>query len=622
MCGICGMLDTRNEHRTDEAVIRRMMERLSHRGPDACEYYVKDNLALGFTRLSIIDLAGGMQPISNEDDSIILICNGEVFNFVELRKDLKLRGHKFKTNCDVEVIIHLYEEKGVEFLNDLNGQFALALYDFKRNRLICARDYAGIVPLFYTVVNGVFIFASEIKAILEHPGVKREVDLVGLDQILTFPGLISPRTLFKNISSLQSGHYLSIDFNNIENHEYWDLIYPKAGEIEYKQNESYYIEKLDDLITNAVKLRLRADVPIGFYISGGLDSSIIASKIKQLSCEGERHSFSIDFTDRSVSESKFQRIMAGYVESNHHEILFNFSDISNRLSKVIYHSECALKETYNTASMALSQSVRSQGMKVVLTGEGADELFGGYVGYRFDKLRRQQAQAIKELLPENEISKRIWGDEAFIYEKNHHSFQQTKRGLYSPGIAEKYEEIDCLNHHVIHTERVKDLDVFHRRSYVDFKLRMCDHLLSDHGDRMAYANSVEARYPFLDKDLIEFSRQIPTDLKLNNFCEKYILKKVAENLIPKEIINRPKFAFVAPGSPKLLTQNIEYMNDLLSYDRIRKQGYFNADTVERLKKQYTEPGFKLNVPYDSDLLITVITFGMFLEQFKMPDLAT
>lgn len=619
MCGICGIFDIRNEHRVDKTVLCHMTDILSHRGPDQSECLIKDNLGLGFTRLSIIDLEGGMQPLFNEDDSVVLICNGEIFNYIELRTELISKGHKFKTNCDVEVIIHLYEEKGTEFLNDLNGQFALALFDFNKNEMVCARDYAGIAPFFYTVVDGVFVFASEIKAILKYPGTKREIDITGLDQVLTFPGPISPRTLIKDVSSLESGHYLSIKNNNIRNFEYWDLIYPKVGEIDYIQDEKYYIEKLDECINNAVKLRLRADVPVGFYVSGGLDSSIIASKIRQLSSSKELHSFSVDFTDKNISEAKYQRMMAEYVHSIHHEILFDFADIGKRLPNVIYHSECALKETYNTASLVLSEAVRNQGMKVVLTGEGADELFGGYVGYRFDKLRQQQRPNSPDLLHEIRLRQKVWGDENFIYEKNHYSYNQIKQGLYSEGINEIYDTSDCLEHHIINKERIRDVDVFHKRSYIDFKLRMCDHLLSDHGDRMAYANSIEARYPFLDKELIEFAGIIPTGLKLNNLNEKYILKKVSENLVPREIKNRPKFAFVAPGSPDLLLQNVEYINDILSYDSIKRQGYFNPDTVETLKKQYTKPGFKLNVPYDNDFLIIVITFGLFLNEFNIQD---
>lgn len=618
MCGICGMFDIKLKNRCDAEIIRRMTSVIKHRGPDASDFYIDENVALGFARLSIIDLANGMQPITNEDGSLILICNGEIFNYQELKKELIERGHKFRSNCDVEVILHLYEENGTSLVDYLNGQFAIALYDVRNKSLFCARDYAGIAPFFYTIVNGLFIFASEIKAILQHPWVKREVDMVGLDQIMTFPGLISPRTMFKNIHSLENGHCLLIRDENITDEEYWDLNYPEKGESEPPKSESFYMEKLDDLLTKAVKYRLQSDVPVGFYLSGGLDSSMIAAKIRKLADNRCRHSFSIDFTDKNISEGRYQREMAKHIGSIHTEKLFLFSDLAEKLKKVIYHCETPIKETYNTASIALSQMAMEKGIKVILTGEGADELFGGYIGYRFDQMRKPNSNMTEELERENELRLKIWGDKDFVYEKNYASFSLTKKSIFSKFVKQLYDEVDCTNSFIVKKERIMNRDVFHQRSYVDFKLRMSDHLLSDHGDRMAFANSIEARYPFLDKNLIEFATSIPIGLKLKNFTEKYILKKIAEKYVPADIIKRPKFAFTAPGSPEILKQNVEYVNDILSYERIKRQGYFDPDVVEKLKQQYMQPGFRLNVPYDDDMLIIVLTFGIWMETFQMP----
>ena len=621
MCGICGVFDITGDKRVDESIIQRMALTIAHRGPDDKNCYAKGNIGFGFTRLSIIDLQGGMQPLFNEDGSIVMICNGEIFNYVELREELIERGHCFKTNTDVEVLVHLYEESGTEFLNRLNGQFAFAVFDLKKEQLFCARDHFGVIPFFYTITDGLFIFGSEIKAILEHPKVKKEVDLVGLDQVLSFPGLISPRTMFKDIRSLENGHYLLVnDSHNIKDVEYWDVVYPENNALDYDKSESFYVEQLAHLITQSVKLRLRSDVPVGFYISGGLDSSIITGMVKRLTPAIQRDSFAIDFIEKDISESKYQRVMSQYVNSIHHEKLFHFTDISLRLPKAVYHSECAIKESYNTASLALSESVREQGIKVILTGEGSDEFFAGYVGYRFDKLRQMQKKEVNpDTVYEDKIRRELWGDENFFYEKNQHSFRQVKKELYSHQVNEHYDEVDCLNHYVVKKERLKNRHVIHKRSYLDYKLRLVDHLISDHGDRMGMANSVEARYPFLDKDLVEFAATIPPDLKLKEFDEKYILKKMAAGLIPNEIIKREKFGFVAPGSPYLLKRNIEYINDLISYDRIKTQGYFNPDTVETLKRQYTQDGFRINVPFDSDLLIIVITFGILLEKFNLPN---
>lgn len=614
MCGICGFFDLRGVNTTSEGTLHRMINTLTHRGPDDLGWYTDINVSLGFTRLSIVDIEGGHQPLQNEDNSITLICNGEIFNYDELKRNLLTKGHVFKTRCDVEVIIHLYEEYGTGFLNDLNGQFAFALYDSRRKKLFCARDHAGIAPFYYTVADDVFIFASEIKAILQHENVIRRVDLTGLDQIMHFPGMASPRTLFQNIKSLEGGHYLLVDCNNrVKNAEYWDLIYPKEGEVESQFDESYYIEKLDDLFTRAVRYRLQADVPVGFYLSGGLDSSLIAGKLHSMDNKQRRHSFSITFLDKNMTEEKYQRIMADKLDSIHHEIMFSYEEIGKRLEKAIYHSESALKETYNTASLALSECARQNNIKAILTGEGADELFGGYVGYRFDQMRMSQKD---NLMNENNLEKairmKIWGDTNFLYEKTHHEYEKVVRVLYSNEVNAVYNDISCLNYPVINKERIEGVHVFHKRSYIDFKLRMSDHLLSDHGDRMAFANSVEARYPFLDPNIIEFARTTPVSMKLKNFREKYILKKIAENIVPVEIINRPKFAFVAPGSPDLLKWEKELINDILSYETIKRQGYFNPDTIERLRKQYSQDGFKLNLPYDNDMLIIVITFGIFL----------
>lgn len=624
MCGFAGYIELNAECGTADDVLVRMVRTLVHRGPDSCGYFRDRNFNMGFRRLSIIDLAGGDQPIFNEDRSVVLLCNGEIYNYRELKRQLIDKGHVFQTGSDVEVLLHLYEEDGIEFLNKINGQFAFALYDIRKQKLFLARDHFGINPLYYTTANGVLIFASEIKAILEHPLVKREVDLTGLDQILSFPGLVSPRTMFKGIESLKSGHYLEISSGRVRLAEYWDLDYPRLSDAPEEKSEAYYREGLKERLAQAVKYRLQADVPVGFYLSGGLDSSLIAALIAQVSPGQHRHSFSIGFTDRSMCEAKFQRLMAGHVESVHHEIIFDWPEISERLRQMLYHCETPVKETYNTCSMALSAAARRAGIPVILTGEGADEFFAGYVGYRFDHFRSGNGQNGKqhdlESILEAELREKLWGDQDFFYEKDHYAFNELKSALYSEELAEEFDEFDCLNFSLVNKERLQGRHYIHQRSYLDFKLRLSDHLISDHGDRMALANSVEARYPFLDIDVVTFAREIPPRLKLNGYTEKYILKRIAEELLPPEIIQREKYGFIAPGSPYLLQQNIDWINDTLSYERIKRQGFFNPDVVEKLKARYLKPGFKLNFPFDDDLLIVVLTFGVFLDLFQMPSL--
>ena len=618
MCGLVGFID---ERKPDRELLVRMTDKLVHRGPDSAGYFVDHYAALGFRRLSIIDLESGDQPIYNEDGSVVLMCNGEIFNYVELRKTLVQKGHHFRTRSDVEVLLHLYEEHGVDFLDKINGQFAFVIYDRKNRRLFLARDHFGINPLYYTVVNGLLIFASEIKAILEHPRVPREVDLTGLDQTLSFPGLVSPRTMFKGIQSLKSGHYIVVENGAVTVREYWDLDYPPLGAGSAVRSESDYVEELKELLTRSVSYRLQSDVPVGFYLSGGLDSSLIGALINQVAPNTRRHSFSIGFTDTGISETKHQRLMAEFTRSIHNEIIFDWSEIVERLSRMIYHCECPVRESYNTCSLALSAAAQNAGVKVVLTGEGADELFAGYVGYRFDSFRDRESKSYDlETALEDELREKLWGDKDLFYEKDHLALREVKQTLYSAHVNALYREFDCLNHSLINKERLRGRHPLHQRSYLDFKLRLSDHLISDHGDRMTLANSVEGRYPFLDIDLVEFSTRLPPDLKLHNYIEKYILKRVAEDLLPEEIVKREKFGFHAPGSPYLLRQGVEWINDMVSHERIKRQGYFNPDGIDRVRAEYTQNGFKLNLPFEDDLLIVVLTFGIFLDTFNLPNL--
>ena len=622
MCGITGTYHFGRKQRPERAVLEKMTSAIGHRGPDEQSIHIRNNYGLGFNRLSIIDLQHGSQPFFNEDKSVVLICNGEIFNYKELTSELKNKGYQFKTACDVEVILHLYLEHGVEFLNKLNGQFAFAIIDEREDRVFIARDQFGICPLFYFLDNDMLAFGSEIKSILEHPTVKMNthVSLTGLDQIFTFPANVSPQTMFENIKSLKPGHYLTITGTDIKLAEYWDLKYPNKDSDNETHPESYYLERLDDLLTQSIRYRLQADVPVGFYLSGGLDSSLIGGIINKLVPDGPIHSFSIGFPgseNKGIDERAYQRMVSSHINSTHDEINFVWDNFEQKIEDVIYYSESPLKETYNVCSMALSRGVRDRNFKVTLSGEGADELFGGYAGYKFDQVRRYQNGKSLEDYYEEQISNDLWGNPTFIYDRKHYEFLDTKKALYASAVTSQYSEFDCLSSLDISKKRLLGLDEFHIRSYLDMKLRLAGHLIADHGDRMTFANSVEGRYPFLDINLVEFVRQIPVDLKLNGMIEKYILKKLAERYIPKQIIHREKFGFVAPGSPQLLKNKSDWANDILSYSRIKRQGYFNPDTIERLKKTYASDDFILVPPYDLDLLLIVLTFGIFIDKFNL-----
>lgn len=616
MCGIAGYLDLDWQKPAASAVVEAMSTVQMHRGPDDCGYDVEGPVALGFRRLSIVDLAGGHQPMRNEDGSVSLICNGEIFNAPELRVELEGRGHRFRSRCDVEVLLHLYEQEGVEFIHRLNGQFAAAVCDHRRRRLILVRDPFGVCPLHYAVCGRTLVFASEIKAILRHPAVQRRVDLTGLDQVFTFPGLISPTTMFEGIRSLPNGHLGVAENGSLRVEEYWDLIYPLASETPPAKPEAEYVEQLDALLARSVRRRLQADVPVGFYLSGGLDSSLIAALVAEADPGAPRAAFSITFPGHEMDEAAHQAVVARHVGAEHHRIPFDWPEIIERIPAMIRHAECPLKESYNSCSLALSAAARRAGVPVVLTGEGADELFAGYIGYRFDRHGRADTGA-QQL--EAELRERLWGDRALVYETDHLEFRETKAALYSDGVNELYADFDCLEHLPIKRERLAGRHRLHRRSYLDFKLRLVDHLVGDHGDRMAMANGVEARYPFLDRDVVEFATLVPPDLKLNGWQEKYLIKRVAAGRLPAAIVAREKFGFHGPGSPYLLRHAPEWIEDVLSPTRLARQGFFNVDFVETLKRRYGAQDFRLNLPFETDLLFVVLSFSLFLDEFSLPD---
>ena len=620
MCGIAGVFDLRGTRPVEDAALRTMAQAMVHRGPDDEGFHREDGLGLAFRRLSIIDLVGGRQPMYNEDRSLVSVCNGEIFNYRELRGELLQKGHRLHTECDVEVLVHLYEEEGADFVRRLNGQFAFAIYDKNRQRLLLARDQAGIAPLFYSMAGGSLVFASAIKAILTHPLVPRAVDLTGLDQLLSLPAAIAPRTMFREISALPAGQILIADKSGVNTHTYWDLDYPRASDPPAEKPESYYLEQLDALLQRSIRYRLQADVPVGYYLSGGLDSSLIAGVVHHLAPDVPRHSFSIGFTQREIDERDFQRQMAAHVGSTHHEIVFGWEDIERRMRAMVWHAESPLKESYDTCSLALSELVRQSDFKVVLSGEGSDELFAGYAGYRFDRQRAELGVGSGDLLEalEQELNDKLWGDGDLYYETRLYELREVKTALYSPAVREASRAFDATESRPVDKAMLSGRHILHKRSYLDFKLRLGNHLLSDHGDRAGYASSVEVRYPFLDIDLIEFVKTVPPHLKFDGAVEKYLLKRLAPRYLPEPIIRREKFGFVAPGSPYLLKRGIPWLSDLLSYERIKRQGYFDPDTVERLKALYAADDFSLQIPYETDLLMIVITFGLFLELFEIP----
>ncbi|HEV7508326.1 MAG TPA: asparagine synthase (glutamine-hydrolyzing) [Thermoanaerobaculia bacterium] len=626
MCGITGMIDLRGAGRVEPPVLAAMTASLVHRGPDSSGQYLSPDAGLGARRLKIIDLESGDQPIYNEDRSLVLVCNGEIFNYPELRRSLIDRGHVFRTRTDVEVLVHLYEEHGEDLVDHLNGQFGFALWDVPRRRLFLARDPFGVIPLYYTVADGLFVFGSEVKAIFEHPAVERRLDLAGLDQVLSLPGLVSPRTMFAGISSLPAGYALTAGDGDLRLRRYWDLDYPQEGEESGPARpEGEWVEELREVFGRSVARRLQADVPVGIFVSGGLDSSLVAAFAARHTPGVPRHTFSIAFGDSEaeIDETPYQQLMARLLGSHHHEIRFDSEAIAGRLREMVLHCECPVKESYNTCTLALAGAARAAGVKVVLAGEGADELFGGYPGYRFDaagERRRRGAPSVEEVL-EEELRERMWGDRHLAYEGDQVPFREIKAGLYSREVARRLDDIDCMAYPLIDKSRLSNRHALHKRSYLDFKLRLADHLLSDHGDRMAMARSVEVRYPFLDVEMVDFARRVPPSLKLNGMVEKYLVKRMAEGVIPPAIVEREKFGFRAPGSPMLLRRGYGWLEDLLSPEAVRHYEVFDPESVSRLALQYCREGYEIHPHLDTDLVMVVLTTHLLCELFALRGIA-
>jgi asparagine synthase (glutamine-hydrolysing) len=612
MCGIVGYIDLSSERPVDEKILQEMMAAISHRGPDSSGMMVTRTVAFGCQRLAIMDVAGGDQPLFNEDKTIGLVCNGEIFNYDDLiSKHLRDR-HRLRTGSDCEVIVHLYEEFGDGLLSYLNGQFSFALYDHMNNKVLLARDHFGIIPLYYTIVDRFLIFASEIKALLKHPSVRAEVDLIGLDQIVCFPGLVSPRTLFAGIRSLPPGCRLLCQGGAISVRSYWDLIYPDDVGLSQTAKIADYEEELLALFRQSVRRRLRADVPIGVYISGGLDSSMIAAMTRQLRTD-EIRSYSITFCDKNATEEKYQRIIATAIKSNHREIRFDTDAIIQRFNEMIYHAESPVKESYNTCVLALSEETHRSGVKVVLGGEGADELFGGYPGYRFDALSSKARR--KASADELRLRNLLWGDASIGYERCYSEFSKRRQQLYSDAMNEFLRVDNALSERLVDDFRVTRKHPLNQRSYLDCHLRLADHLLAEHGDHMLMANGVEGRYPFLDLDLVEFACKLPVSFKVQQFEEKFILKKIASGLVPEEIVRREKFGFFAPSGPALIRSNVEWVQDLLSCDLIKRHGYFCPRFVEQLKTRYLDPRYNLDPRFEDDFLLIILSFNIMYRLF-------
>ncbi len=612
MCGIAGILNFSNSSDTSEDIVLRMITQLHHRGPDESGIYVDGEVCLGHARLSILGLSAGTQPISNHDESLWIVYNGEVFNYLELQEDLTKKGYRFTTGTDTEVVLAMYQEYGHDCLQYFNGQFAFAVWDTHKKELFLARDRVGIRPLFYTNKGGKFSFASEIKAIFADPEIPRSIDSEALSQIFTFWTTITPKTAFENIYELPPGHFMVVGENGCSAPErYWSI--PYVGVDNYWQGTfDEAKQELKELLTDAIRLRLRADVPVGAYLSGGLDSSIITSLIAN-NFDNNLRTFSLSFEASDFDESKFQDEMVHHLTTDHSGIQVSNQNVRDNFAQVIWQCEKPLLRTGPVPLFSLAKLVRDSKFKVVLTGEGADEIFGGYNIFKEAKLRqfwgRQPDSKWRPLLVErlypyifkNSSRGRMFLQQFFSvkpedmdnpYFSHQVRWRNTGKNtnFFSTELQDKLSGYDPYSPLLKRLPKSFDSrNSFAKTQFLEMDIFLSNYLLSSQGDRVGMGNSIELRVPFLDHRLIEFAAKLPPHWKIKGLNEKYILKEAFKGDLPKNIIQRPKQPYRAPIKESFLTdESGSFIQDYLSDDMISRYGYFDPKKVSFLRKKFTK----------------------------------
>lgn len=603
MCGITGLVNLTEPRPINTEVLGGMLAMLRHRGPDEFGLYSDQYAGLGSARLSIIDLASGQQPIGNEDGTLWIVFNGEIFNYVELRQQLETRGHHFSTRTDTEVILHLYEDLGPACLKQLNGQFALAIWNTRDRSLFLARDRLGIRPLFYTRRDGQLIFGSEIKAILAHPAMTARLRPDALAQTFTFWSVLPPHTIFDGIRDLPPAHYLLMKDGQIDLQPYWSIDFT-AGPIERRTPDDM-LDEFEQLLIDATLIRLRADVPVGAYLSGGLDSSATTAIIRRHT-RNRLDTFSIAFDDPQFDERAFQQRMADQLGTDHHSLTCTHADIGRVFPDVIWHTETPILRTAPAPMFMLSQLVRDHGFKVVMTGEGADELLGGYDLFKEMAIRRFWARQpdstlrpllLRRLYPEiaqlgrvnaaylTAFFKRQLTDVDAPFYSHLIRWANTarlQRFLTQPAAPHLEDEL------VPRPARFDRWTPLAKAQYLEIVTFMSPYLLSSQGDRMAMAHSVEGRYPFLDYRVAEFCARLPDTLKLRGLREKWLLRRLGQRYLPPDIWQRRKRPYRAPIQRSFFPARgpaPDYVAECLSEHAVRNAGFFDATMVAALARK-------------------------------------
>jgi len=607
MCGIAGIINfnTPEDMRT---TLTRMVGFLHHRGPDASGLYLNGPAGLAHARLSIIDLSGGDQPIHNEDRSVWIVFNGEIFNYPELRNGLIERGHRFYTQSDTEVLVHLYEEHGAGLFEYLNGQFALAIWDQNCQSLLLGRDRMGIRPLFYYHNNNRLVFGSEIKALFADKSVPRSLDTQTLSDIFTCWSPLGDSTPFKDIRQIPPGQYAEFTKTGLTMAPYWQLSFQPCNDSIRNRSLNEWTEEVRSLLYDATRIRLRADVPVGAYLSGGLDSTYTSALVKQ-NFNNRLRTFSVRFTDKRFDETGFQQKAVESLQTDHQAIHCSEEDIGRIFPQVIWHTESPILRTAPAPLFRLSRLVRENNFKVVLTGEGADEIFAGYNIFREDKVRRFWAKN-----PASTMRPRLLGKlYPYIFSQSNgkarvfleNFFKKDLQRIDSPVYShllrwrntaqlQSFFTDDLRAHNTSRNKFIgryqsqlpsdfMSWDPLSRAQYTESKIFLSNYLLCSQGDRMAMAHSIEGRYPFLDHRVVELAAQMPAQYRMNGLNEKFVLKKAAQGIIPDDIVNRSKQPYRAPISRCFFGRGApDYVDDLLSEASLTGAGFFNPQKVRRL----------------------------------------
>ncbi len=605
MCGIVGFYNFSEGTERKKNIVRRMLSRIEHRGPDESGMFISDKVCLGSVRLSIFDIENGTMPINSMDDNYWIVFNGEVYNFPELKKDLVEKGYVFRTNTDTEVVLNMYIEYGSSFLNKLNGQFAIAIWNSLKEELFLARDRVGIRPLYYTKKDDVFVFGSEMKAFLEFPGIDFRISKKTLNQVLTFWTKIKADTFFEDFYEVPPGSFMRVRSSESSIVKYWN--YPEPDSQSNFESIEDAMEEFEALYKDSIRLRMRADVPVAAYLSGGLDSSVTTSYIKDYSKE-LLQTFSLGFEEKEFDESSYQEIASNYFNTKHTGVTCKSDELLNHFRDIVWSSEIPVLRTSPIPMSLLAKEVRKRDIKVVITGEGADEILGGYNIFKESKIRRFWAKdpnskyrslLLNKLYPyitrlnnaPNSVLKMFFGyklteTESPVYS---HLLRWNNTSRLKKYLTSKYD-LEQANYDPIEEfiqglgDNFNEYSALQKAQLIELNVFMSGYLLSSQGDRVSMANSVEGRYPFLDHRIVEFCFNLPDDYKLKILNEKYILKRLMKGRIPKEILERSKQAYRAPIQSIFSSKHIpEEINRMLTEKFIEEAGIFDKEKVMTLK---------------------------------------